>query len=79
MPAVPSCILDPLREQFLALLPERHVEHPLGCCRPRIPDRVVFDKLEVLVYGAGYERIGDATCSASTLRRRRGEWTALGI
>ena len=80
VPAVPSCILDPLREQFLALLPERHVEHPLGCCRPRIPDDLVFDKLiEVLVYGAGYERIGDATCSASTLRRRRDEWTRLGI
>ncbi len=80
VPAVPSCILDPLREQFLALLPVRHVAHPLGCHRPRIADAVVFDKLvEALVFGAGYERIADATCSATTLRRRRDEWIRQGV
>ncbi|TFV54520.1 IS5 family transposase [Geodermatophilus sp. DF01-2] len=80
MPAVPSCILDPLREEFLALLPERVDEHPLGCHRPRIADAVVFDKLvQVLMFGAGYERIADATCSATTLRRRRDEWIRLGV
>ena len=80
MPAVPSCILDPLREQFLALLPARRDDHPLGCHRPRIDDAVVFDKLvEALVFGAGYERIADAACSATTLRRRRDEWIRLGI
>src|SRR3954453_12365896 len=79
VPAVPSCILDPLREQFLSLLPVRHVVHPLGCHRPRIDDRIVFDKLvEVLVYGAGYERIACPGCSATTLRRRRDEWIRLG-
>ncbi len=80
MPAVPSCILDPLREQFLALLPERVDEHPLGCHRPRIDDRIVFDKLiEALVFGAGYERLADSSCSATTMRRRRDEWIRLGI
>ena len=80
MPAVPSCILDPLREEFLALLPPHIDDHPLGCHRRRIPDLVVFDKLvEVLVYGAGYERIADDACSATTLRRRRDEWIRLGI
>jgi transposase len=80
VPAVPSCILDPLREQFLALLPARVDEHPLGCHRPRIDDAVVFDKLvEALVFGAGYERIADADCSATTMRRRRDEWIRLGI
>jgi transposase len=80
VPAVPSCILDPLREQFLALLPPHVDEHPLGCHRPRIDDAVVFDKLvEALVFGAGYERIGDADCSATTMRRRRDEWIRLGI
>ena len=80
MPAVPSCILDPLREQFLALLPTHLDDHPLGCHRPRIGDAVVFDKLvEALVFGAGYERIADAACSATTLRRRRDEWIRLGI
>ena len=80
MPAVPSCILDPLCEQFLALLPERVDEHPLGCHRPRFDDRIVFDKLiEALVFGAGYERLADSTCSATTMRRRRDEWIRLGI
>jgi transposase len=80
VPAVPSCILDPLREEFLALLPARVEDHPLGCHRPRIDDAVVFDKLvEALVFGAGYERIADAGCSATTMRRRRDEWIRLGI
>jgi transposase len=80
VPALPSCILDPLREQFLGLLPVRHVVHPLGCHRPRIDDRVVFDKLvEALVFGAGYERIACSGCSATTMRRRRDEWIRLGV
>ena len=80
MPAVPSCILEPLREQFLALLPERFDGHPLGCHRRRIDDRIVFDKLvEALVFGVGYERIADASCSATTMRRRRDEWIRLGV
>ncbi|HYX94190.1 MAG TPA: IS5/IS1182 family transposase, partial [Geodermatophilus sp.] len=80
MPAVPSCILDPLREQFLALLPARRDDHPLSCHRPRIDDAVVFDHLvAALVFGAGYERIADASCSATTLRRRRNEWIRLGV
>jgi transposase len=69
-----------LREQFLALLPPHVDDHPLGCHRPRIDDAVVFDKLvEALVFGAGYERIADAACSATTMRRRRNEWIRLGI
>jgi transposase len=80
VPAVPSCILDPLREEFLALLPARVDEHPLGCHRPRIDDRVVFDRLvEALVFGVGYERLADASCSATTMRRRRDEWIRLGV
>jgi transposase len=75
-----SSILEPLWVQFAALLPVRKVYHPLGCHRPRIPDRVVVDKLiQVLVFGCGYRRIADRTCSATTLRRRRDEWTALGV
>lgn len=72
--------MDPLWSQFAALLPEREVSHPLGCHRPRIPDRVVFDKLiQVLVLGAAYERIADSGCSASTVRRRRDEWIDAGV
>src|SRR4051794_37859353 len=69
-----------MREEFLALLPPRVEDHPLGCHRARIDDCVVFDKLvEALVFGAGYERIADADCSATTMRRRRDEWIRLGI
>ena len=40
--------------QVAALLPTHQVSHPLGCHRPRIPDRIVFDKLiQVLVFGCG--------------------------
>jgi transposase len=80
VPALPSSILEPLWVQVAALLPARQVHHPLGCHRPRIPDRVVFDKLiQVLVFGCGYRRIADATCSATTLRRRRDEWIGAGV
>jgi hypothetical protein len=42
VPALSPYIIDPIWEQFSALLPERDVGHPLGCHNPRIPDRVVF-------------------------------------
>ncbi|MDN6351551.1 MAG: IS5 family transposase [Yaniella sp.] len=80
MPAIPLFITDPLWSQFQALIPPVVDEHPLGCHRPRIPDRVVFDKLiQVLVLGASYEKISDTTCSATTMRRRRDEWITAGI
>jgi hypothetical protein len=72
VPALASSILEPLWVQVAALLPTHHDSHPLGCHRPRVPDRVVFDKLiQVLVFGCGDRRIADHTCSATTLRRRR--------
>ncbi len=80
MPALPSSISEPLWDQFAALIPTRVVHHPLGCHRPRIGDRVVFDKLiQVLVLGAAYDRSADATCSATTIRARRDEWISAGI
>ncbi len=80
MPAIPPYIIDPVWEQFSALLPERKVDHPLGCHRSRIPDRVVFEKLvQVLVFGCAYRRIADESCSATTLRDRRDEWIACAV
>jgi transposase len=80
VPAVPPYLIEPIWQQFAALLPEREVNHPLGCHRPRIPDRVVFEKLvEVLVFGCAYHRIADESCSATTLRDRRDEWIELGV
>lgn len=80
MPAIQACIIDPIWDQFADLLPRRAVDHVLGCHRPRVPDRTVFDKLvQVLVFGCAYERIADASCSATTLRRRRDEWIDAGV
>jgi hypothetical protein len=71
VPALPPYLIEPIWEQFRALLPEREVEHPLGCHKPRIPDRIVFEKLvvQVLVFGCAYWRIADESCSDATLRR----------
>ena len=83
MPVVPSWLMTPLWDQFAALLPERPVVdplHPLGCHRPRVADRLVFEKLlQVLRFGCSYESIADSSCSATTIRNRRDEWITLGV
>ncbi len=38
MSVVPASIIDPIREEFLRLLPVRPDSHPLGCHNPRIAD-----------------------------------------
>jgi transposase len=83
VPVLPVCLLEPLWDQFSALLPERPLvspTHPLGCHRPRIPDRVVFEHvIAALVHGSGYERIASPGCSDATIRRRLKEWAAAGV
>jgi hypothetical protein len=80
VPALPAWLIEPVWDQFAALLPEHHDTHPLGCHRPTVPDRIIFNKLiQVLVFGCAYERIADHTCSARTLRRRRDDWITAGI
>ena len=83
MPAIPSWLLEPLWDQFAALLPDRPVydpSHPLGCHKPRIGDRIIFEKLiQVLRDGCSYVSIADCACSATTLRERRSEWIRAGI
>jgi hypothetical protein len=74
VPALPPYLIEPIWQQLKALLPEHRTDHPLGCHCSRIPERVVYEKLvQVLVFGCAYERIADASCSESTLRRRRDE------
>jgi transposase len=83
VPAIPSWLPEPLWEQFSALLPDRPAydpSHPLGCCRPRIADRIIFEKLiQVLRFGCSYASIADCTCGATTIRNRRDEWIRAGI
>ena len=75
MPAIPSWLLEPLWDQFAALLPDRpayHPAHPLGCHKPRIADRIIFEKLiQVLRFGCSYASIADCACGATTIRERR--------
>lgn len=50
-----------------ALIPPHIDTHPWGCQRPRIPDRIIFDKLvQTLVLGCSYLKIADSSCSATT-------------
>jgi transposase len=80
MPAIQSCFIEPIWDQLSALLPARQSDHTLGCHRRRVPDRLIFDKLvKVAVFGCAYWRIAHATCSATTLRRRRDEWISCGV
>jgi Transposase DDE domain len=83
VPVVPSCLLEPIWNQFSVLLPQQpifHPNHPLGCHRRRIPDRVVFDHIvAALVHGSGYERLTSPGCSDRTIRRRLKQWAAAGL
>lgn len=83
MPVLPACLLEPLWVQFSALLPAHPLvapSHPLGCHRPRVADRVVFDHVvAALVHGSGYERIASPGCSDRTIRRRVQVWAADGL
>jgi len=58
-------------------------DHPLGCHRPRVPDRLCFKGILIrLVTGAAWvdiEAILDFEVSDTTLRTRRDEWIAAGV
>ena len=83
MPAVPACLLEPIWQQFAALLPEQPTAaptHPLGCHRRRVPGRVVFEHVvAALVHGSGDERIASPGCSDRTIRRRLRGWAEAGL
>jgi transposase len=83
VPAIPSWLPEPLWDQFAALLPSRPAydpSHPLGCHRPRIPDRIIFEKLiQMLRFGCSYAAIADCSCGATTIRERRSEWIKAGV
>jgi hypothetical protein len=67
VPAIPSFIMEHRWSQFVALIPPHIDTHSWGCHRPRIPDRIIFDKLvQTLVLGCSYLKIADFSCSATT-------------
>jgi hypothetical protein len=40
---------------------------------------VMMMMMMMMMVGCGYRGVGDATCSAITLRRRRDEWIIAGV
>ena len=84
MPLLPASLIEPLWVEFAALIgsedrPVFAADHPWGCHRRRIPDRVVFDHvIAALVHGSGYERIATSGCSDRTIRRRLHDWAQAG-
>lgn len=82
MRALDPEVHDAVFEAIQGLLP-KPPEHPLGCHRPRIPDRVCFQGLLIrIVTGSAWETVEflmGYTVSDTTLRTRRNEWIAAGV
>lgn len=83
MRALDREVVDALWATIEPLLPRPERTHPLGCHRPRVPDRLCFRGLLIrLVTGASWvdiEAILDHQVSDTTLRSRRDEWIAAGV
>ena len=82
MLAMEPRVVDAVWAAVQGHLPQRPPEtHPLGCHRPRIPDRDCFEGILIrLVTGCSWEvaaRLSHA--SETTLRTRRTQWLAAGV
>ncbi len=73
-------IPDELWEQMEPLLPPRP-PHPLGCHRPRVPDRDAMNAiLLVLRTGMQWNALNaTGICSSSAAHRRFSEWAEAGV
>jgi transposase len=82
MRALERDVQDAVWQTIKPLLPDPP-DHPLGCHRPRISDRLCFRGILIrLVTGASWvdiESILDYAVSDTTLRARRDEWIAAGV
>lgn len=76
-------VVDVIWRAVEPLIPLPPTHHPLGCHRPRIPDRLCFWGLLIrLVTGSSWvdvEAILDHQVSDTTLRSRRDEWIKAGV
>jgi len=83
MRALEPEVVDVLWRAIEPLLPVPVDDHPLGCHRPRVPDRLCFRGILIrLVTGASWvdiEAILDHQVSDTTLRARRDEWIDAGV
>lgn len=71
---------DALWEKIEPLLPARK-SHPLGCHRPRVPDRAAMDGIFfVLRTGCQWSALNaTGICTSSSAHRRFQEWTTAGV
>jgi transposase len=83
MRALESEVVDAVWAAVEPLLPARVDEHPLGCHRPRISDRLCFWGMLIrLTTGCSWvdvEAILERRVSDTTLRTRRDEWVGSGV
>jgi transposase len=83
MRALEPDVFDAIWEQVEPLLPAPVDDHPLGCHRPRVPDRIcLWAMLVRLVTGCSWvvaERLMGRVVSDTTLRSRRDEWVTAGV
>jgi transposase len=83
MRALEAEVVDAIWAAVEPLLPTADRSHPLGCHRPRVPDRLCFRGILIrLVTGASWvdiEAILDHQVSDTTLRARRDEWIEAGV
>jgi transposase len=83
MRALEPEVVDAVFAAIEPLLPQERDEHPLGCHRPRIPDRLCFWGILIrLTTGCSWvdvEAILNRRVSDTTLRARRDEWIAAGV
>ena len=83
MRALESEVVNAVFAAIEALLPARRDEHPLGCHRPRVSDRLCFRGMLIrLTSGMSWvdvESVLDYEVSDTTLRARRDEWIAAGV
>ena len=83
MRALKPEVVDAVWAAVEPLLPPVDRSHPLGCHRPRLPDRLCFRGILIrLVTGASWvdiEAILEHQVSHTTLRARRDEWIDAGV
>ncbi len=83
MRALETDVVDATWAAIEPLLPDLVDDHPLGCHRPRVSDRLCFWGLLIrLTTGASWvdvEAILEHRVSDTTLRARRDEWIAAGV
>lgn len=83
MRALDPEVVDAIWKTIEPILPEQSDDHPLGCHRPRVSDRLCFWGILIrLVTGCSWvtaEAILERNVSDTTLRSRRDEWIRAGV